>query len=128
MKNPKFSIIIALSPDRDAEVLESLKNVNYPKSKYEVIVKKGLNPSENRNNAIKEAKGEIIAILDDDVYLDNDIFLNAESFFREHPEIDLVGGPQLTPTTDNFFAKASGYVLESSFGAYKMSSRYKKSK
>ena len=128
MKNPKFSVVIALAPGRNAEVLESLKEINYPKSKYEVIVKKGFNPSENRNNAIKEAKGEIIAILDDDAFLNENIFINAEDFFNKHAEIGLVGGPQLTPETDKFFAKVSGYVLESKFGAYKMSHRYKKGK
>ena len=128
MKKPKFSVIIALGPGRNAEILDSLKNVNYPKNKYEIIVKEGLNPSENRNNAIKKANGEIMAILDDDVYLDENIFINAENFFNENKDIDLVGGPQLTPESDKFFAKVSGYVLESSFGAYKMSSRYKKNK
>ena len=128
MKKPFFSIIVALAPGRKAEILESLKNINYNKAKYEVIVKQGLNPSENRNNAIKEAKGDIIAVLDDDVFLDENILINAEKFFNAYPNIGLVGGPQLTPETDNFFARVSGYVLESSFGAYKMSTRYKKNK
>ena len=128
MKNPKFSIVIALAPGRNAEILESLKNVNYPKNKYEILVEQGLNPSENRNRAIKKAKGEIIAILDDDVFLDENILANAENFFNNNKDIGLVGGPQLTPETDKFFAKVSGYALESSFGSYKMSTRYKKNK
>ncbi|MAG47630.1 hypothetical protein CL617_03415 [archaeon] len=128
MTKPKFSIVIALAPERNAEVLDSLKLVDYLKENYEIIVKKGLNPSENRNNGIKESKGEIIVILDDDAYLDENILKNAESFFKEHKDISIVGGPQLTPKTDNFFAKTSGYVLESKFGAYQMSSRYTKQK
>ena len=122
----KFSVIIALGPGRNAEVLESLNKVSYDRKKIEIIVKKGLNPSENRNNGVKDAKGEILAFIDDDAVVDGDIFKNAEEFFSLHKEIDLVGGPQLTPETDNFFAKTSGYVLESYFGSHEMSCRYKK--
>ena len=79
--NKKFSIVIALAPYRSAEVLKSLKNVKYDKKKYEIIIKKGLNPSENRNYGIKKAKGEIIYFLDDDAIVDKNILKNAEEFF-----------------------------------------------
>ena len=122
----KFSVVIALAPERDAVVLKSLEKADYDKDKIEVIIKKGLNPSENRNKGVKEAKGEIIAFIDDDAIVDENIFKNAEEFFNNHPEIDLVGGPQLTPEDDGFFAKTSGLVLENYFGTSKMSCRYKK--
>ena len=104
----KFSVVIALAPERDAVVLKSLEKADYDKDKIEVIIKKGLNPSENRNKGVKEAKGEIIAFIDDDAIVDENIFKNAEEFFNNHPEIDLVGGPQLTPEDDGFFAKTYG--------------------
>ena len=122
----KFSVIIALAPDRDAEVLESLKNADYDNKKIQIVIKKGLNPSENRNNGVKEAKGEILAFIDDDASVDKDIFKNAEEFFALHKEIELVGGPQLTPQNDCFFAKTSGLVLENFFGTSNMSCRYKR--
>ena len=121
----KISIVIAVAPNRDAEVLSSLKNVDYPKKNYEVIVVKGLNPSENRNNGVKKAMGGIIAFIDDDALLDRNILKNAERFFKEHKEIDIIGGPQLTPKSDKWFARISGYALESYFGTNKMSKRYK---
>jgi len=124
----KFSVIIALAPSRNADVLESLHRVDYDKKRVEIIVKRGLNPSENRNNGCGEASGEILAFIDDDAFVDKDLFKNAEKFFLQHPEIDLVGGPQLTPATDGFFAKTSGYVLESWFGTHAMSCRYKQCK
>ncbi|HLC58162.1 MAG TPA: glycosyltransferase [Candidatus Nanoarchaeia archaeon] len=125
---PKFSIVIALAPDRGAEVLKSLENVDYDKKKMEIIIKKGLNPSENRNNGVRDARGEIIAFIDDDAVVDKHIFTNADEFFNKHPETDMVGGPQLTPEDDGFFAKTSGLVLQNYFGTSGMSYRYKQGK
>ena len=50
---------------------------------------------------------------------------NAENFFNKY-DVDIVGGPQLTPKDDKFFAKLSGAAIESRFGTYKMSNRYKR--
>jgi len=120
----KFSLIIPLAPGRNAEIIDSIKKSDYPKKDYEIIVKEGLNPSNNRNNGAKEAKGKFIAFLDDDAVIDENLFKNAEIFFKEHPEIDIVGGAQLTPEWQKGFAKISGYALSSKFGAWKMGRRY----
>lgn len=124
----KFSLVIALAPSRNAEVLKSIKNINYDKKKYEIIVEKGTNPSANRNNGVKKAKGEIIGFIDDDAVVDKEILNKAEEFFKKYPAISIVGGPQLTPEDDKFFARSSGYALSSIFGAWKMSHRYEKNK
>ena len=123
----KFSIIIAIAPDRTAPILESLNKLDYPKEDYEIIVEKGLNPSENRNRGITKAKGEILYFLDDDAVIEPDILTKAEQFFNEY-EVDILGGPQLTPKDDNYFAKSSGYVMTSFLATNKMSTRYKKAK
>jgi GT2 family glycosyltransferase len=52
---------------------------------------------------------------------------NAEKFFNEY-NVDVVGGPQLTPNNDGYFAKTSGYAMGSFLGTHKMSNRYKKGK
>ena len=121
-----FSVIIALAPGRNAEVLDSLKEAHYDKKEIQIVIKKGLNPSKNRNLGVREAKGEILAFIDDDAIVDKDLFKNAEAFFSMHKEIDLVGGPQLTPENDGFFAKTSGLILENYFGTSSMSCRYKR--
>jgi len=128
MAKLKFSLVVALAPNRNLELKDSLKNLDYPKNKYELIVERGTNPSENRNRGIKKSKGEIIAFIDDDAIVSKYLLKNAEEFLKEHKDIEIVGGTQLTPKTDNFFAKISGYVLENPFGTYKMSNRYKKGK
>lgn len=123
----KFSIIIPLAPSRNAPVLESIEKLDYSKDNYEVIVEQGLNPSTNRNKGVEKSKGEIIAIVDDDCIIDKNWLKNAEEFFNKY-DVDVVGGPQLTPESDNLFAKASGYMMSSIFGAYNMRVRYKKAK
>ena len=122
----KFSIVIPVAPDREAPVVESLKRLDY--KDYEVIVEKGTNPSANRNNGVKKAKGEIILFLDDDAYVDKDLLKNGEEFFKKYPNVSIVGGPQLTPKSDKWFARTSGYAIASYFGTQNMSKRYKKGK
>ena len=54
------------------EILNSIKELNYPKSDFRVIVVRGKNPSENRNKGTSNSSGEIIVFLDDDAVLDKD--------------------------------------------------------
>ena len=120
----EFSIIIPIAPNRNAEVLECLKKIDYPKNKYEILVEKGLNPSENRDRGIKKAKYEKLVFLDDDAYIEKDFLLNLKNFFDKYPDYDIVGGVQLTPDSDSKFSKISGIALSSFFGAYRMKNRY----
>jgi len=124
----KFSLVIPLAPYRNAEIIHSIENLDYSRKEFQVIVVKSLNPSNNRNRGAKKAKGEIIAFLDDDAVIESDFLRKAEDFFEKHPEVDIVGGPQLTPKDDEGFAKISGYALSSKFGAWKMVSRYESKK
>lgn len=123
-KSKKFSIVIALAPERNAEVLRSLEKINYNKEGYEIIIERGRNPSDNRNNGAKKAAGEIIAFIDDDAIMHPEILNVAEKFFQTHKDIDVVGGPQLTPKDDSIFGKISGIAFSSKFGAWKISNRY----
>ncbi|MBX4196785.1 glycosyltransferase [Candidatus Pacearchaeota archaeon] len=124
----RFSIVIALAPWRDAEILSSIQTLDYPKKNFEVIIIKGLNVPDNRNNGVKKAKGEIIVFLDDDAIIEKDFLKKIDSFLDDHKEISIVGGAQITPKSDKFFARVSGYVLEDPFGAPGVNRRYRKSK
>ena len=124
----KFSLVVPLAPGRDAPILESIKELDYPKNEFHVVVVKGLNPSENRNKGAEKSKGEIIAFLDDDATLEKNYLKKAEEVFRNHEEIDIVGGPQLSPKDEKGFAKISGYALTSSFGAFGRVHRYTQKK
>lgn len=124
----RFSLVIALAPYRDAEILKSIGEMDFSKKEYEVIIEKGFNASDNRNRGAEKAKGEIIGFLDDDGIVPENLLKNVERFFREHSEIDIVGGPQLTPLDEKGFAKISGYALSSKFGGWNTSNRYGKKK
>ena len=121
----RFSIIIPVAPYRNAEILSSIKNLDYKKSKFETIVKKGLNPSKNRNDAAKEAKSEYLVFLDDDAIINPDYLSVLDKIIKECKAAAL-GGPQFTPKNDSFFGKASGYIFGSFLATYQMSNRYKR--
>lgn len=120
----RFSLVIPVAPERDAKILDSIKEIDYPKKDFEIIVKNGKNPSENRNKGIEKAKGEFVVFLDDDASVKKDYLKKIKNFFDRYPVIDIVGGPQLTSKDENFFAKMSGIVLTSNFGVYKIRKRY----
>ncbi len=120
MKN--ISIVIPLAPDRRLDIKDSLLK---DKNKIHLIVEKGANPSRNRNKGIKKAKTEFIAFLNAHSILTENWPEKVKEFFEAHPEIDIVGGPQLTSKNDPFFERASGYALSSIFGAAEASTRYR---
>jgi len=124
----KFSLVIPVAPYRNAEILGSIAKLDFPKKEYEVIVENGTNPSENRNRGFEKSRGKVIVLLDDDAVLEEDYLKRVEEFLEAHPEISVVGGPQLTPKNEKGFAKISGYALSSKFGAWKLSNRYSSQK
>lgn len=124
----EFSVVIPIAPGRNAEIIKCLKNQNYSKKNFEIIIQEGRNPSENRNKGIEKSKREIIIFLDDDAYINEDYLSNVEKFFIDYPTIDIVGGPQLTPKGSSFFEKITGIALTSYFGAFNVSKRYKQGK
>ena len=126
----RFSIVVTYPEWKEtAEVVDSIKEIDYPKSKFEIITLPGPgSPSIYRNKGAEKGKGEIIVFLDDDAIVDKELLKRADEFFKEHREIDIVGGPQLTPLDEKGFAKISGYALSSKFGGWKTSNRYGKGK
>jgi len=120
-----FSIIIPCKK-RTSYLDECLKNIKRMSLKdYEVIVlpdKKEIipgvrviplkaGPAEKRDLGVKKAKGKFIAFIDDDAFPDRDWLKNSLKYFKKG--FAAVGGPQITPRTDSFSQKVSGYTLSS---------------
>lgn len=132
---PFISIII---PVRNVEniisqCLESLKALDYPGDKYEVIIADSESDDKTplivekygailvstpkrsvcagRNEGFKVAKGDIIAFSDADCIMDRNWIKNSLKYF-EDPKVAAVGGPNITPQNDTPFAKAVGFVFD----------------
>ncbi len=83
---------------------------NLPKTT--IIATGEIGPAEKRDLALRYAKGEILAFLDDDAYPRKDWLINAVRHFK-NPDVAAVGGPAVTPPNNNIWQKASGAVYSS---------------
>lgn len=79
------------------------------------IIPLNAGPAEKRDLAAKQAKGEILAFLDDDAYPAQDWLKNAVGCF-ENLSVVAVCGPGVTPKEDSVWQKASGWVSASFLG------------
>lgn len=118
----RISVVIPASNDCKINALDSLKSQE--KKPFEVLVERGDNTSRNRNNGIRKARGDLIAFANAHSVFPQDWTRNIEEFFSLYPQIEIVGGPQLTPKENGFFGKVSGVALSSMFGAANVRSRY----
>ena len=125
---PWFSVIIPRAPGREVMTLESLQAMECSDGLYEVLLEDGPSPPLNRNRCFRRARGGVLAFTDDDCIVDGQWLPRAAAFFRDHPEYDAVGGPQLTAPWEGRFARVSGYAFASFFGAYRMSRRYRRTR
>jgi len=80
-------------------------------------------PGVKRNIGIKNSNGAFCGFIDNDAYPRSD-WLTTALKILEDPQVGAVGGPGLTPDTDEPSQKAGGYIL-SSFMVGNLSSRYK---
>ncbi len=104
---------IILLPDHSAKSIEGVRIISTgPES-----------PGVKRNVGVKNSNGQFCAFIDNDAFPRSDWLTNAMKYF-ENQEVGGVGGPGLTPETDNFMQKAGGYVL-SSFMVGNLTSRYR---
>jgi len=109
---PEFEIIFL--PDKEARL--NYKDVS-------VIPTGETGPAMKRNVGVKEAKGEIIAFIDDDVYPAKNWLKNAVRNFID-PEVAAAGGPAVTPDKDNVMQKASGLIYSSKLVSGEYAYRY----
>ena len=67
-------------------------------------------PAEKRNLGIREARGEVVAFLDDDAVPLPGWLQRAARYFANHPDIAAVGGPAMTPPGSPWLAGLGGRV------------------
>ena len=99
-----FEVIVLPDGEVKAEGEGERRNVRFlPTGK--------VRPAEKRNLGIREAKGEIIAFIDDDAYPDRSWLEHAVRYFSED-SIGAVGGPGVTPPGDCGLARIGGRVYD----------------
>lgn len=118
--------MIPAGKDSELEVLRSLKNQTIKPEK--VIVVRGSHASRNRNRGIERVETDFVAFVNAHSSFPPNWVESIENFFDIYPDVDVVGGPQLTPPEGGFFEKVSGYALTSKFGAANVAGRYGKGK
>lgn len=101
LKYDNFEILIF--PDTDSA--EKFPNTR-------IIASGEIGPADKRDMALKYARGELFAFIDDDAYPREDWLINAIGYFDD-PNVGAVGGPAVTAPDDDIWQQASGKVYES---------------
>lgn len=125
MNYPLVSIIIPVKPGRNVIALECVKWLDYPAERLEVFVSEGNQPSRQRNEAVRKAKGEIIYFLDDDSCPVPDALKRIVTHFEDE-KVAAVGGPSITPEGDSLLQRSFGAALGSFLGGFSIRNRYRR--
>ncbi len=133
MMQPFISVIIPYRPNDDiSNPKKSFEEVDYPKNKKEIIFIKGNNPSQQRNKAIKKAKGNILVFVDEDSSFSKNYFSKILKLINKYPNTEIFGGPVLLKENSSVFEKAvqnlmSNFIFSAyAYKRYKSSGKNKK--
>lgn len=125
MEYPLVSIIIPVKPGGAVKALECIKWLDYPEERLEIFVSEGTQPSRQRNEAARRAKGEIVYFLDDDSCPVPDALKRIVRHFEDE-KVAAVGGPSITPEGDSLLQRTFGAALGSFLGGFSIRNRYKR--
>lgn len=122
---PGRSEILVVCNGSDPATEDYLRELSGVESRLHLMELKQGSPAEARNAALSKVRGEIVYFLDDDVTIAPDLFTRALSTFAQRPEVDVIGGPNLTPPGSSIFEQCAGAVLASRFGSGRVADRYR---
>jgi succinoglycan biosynthesis protein ExoA len=108
-------VVVCNGPDAESEGFLDQLAAREPRLIVMRLAKR--QPGAARNAAVDRARGEIIFFLDDDVTVRPGFFSGVMRLFAERPELDVLGGPNLTPLESGRFEHCVGRVLASPFGS-----------
>ena len=133
---PFISVIITAKNEERLirSCITSLRQLNYPKDQFEILIIDGLSAdrtaevaremgatvirnekqtvSPGRNIGFENAKGELIAFTDADCIVDKAWLSSCVKYFERDDTVACVGGPNLTPADESDFGKAVGFVFD----------------
>ena len=96
----------------EVQAVAAARKLDYPADRLEIIVARGRQPSVQRNEAIRAARGEWVYFLDDDALPPPNNLRWAGPFFSD-PQIGMVGGPNLCPPSAPALEQVFAVVLAS---------------
>ncbi|OFZ21434.1 MAG: hypothetical protein A2X94_07965 [Bdellovibrionales bacterium GWB1_55_8] len=124
----RFSIIIPAKESGVAHAsLTTLRAINWPGSDYEVLLATGNNPSRQRNEAWKRARGEYLLFLDDDSEVSPDLLMRYSDAIDSFPDAAVYGGPSVYYSKTGGFTAAVQLLFLSRFALGPVSARYRPS-
>ncbi|MEI8288470.1 MAG: glycosyltransferase family 2 protein [Verrucomicrobiota bacterium] len=110
---PIVTVIIAAPPDlAEVKALTAVRQLDYPLPSLEIIIARGRQPSVQRNEAVKAARGEWIYFLDDDSVPARDN-LRRLADYTSDTRVAMVGGPNICPPEAPALEKTFAVVLAS---------------
>ena len=113
-----FEVLVFTTETLDKKIINQ-----FPKIKFIESPETKNKPAEKRDLAIKFAKGEFFAFIDDDAFPSKDWLKYAIAIFDDE-NITAVGGPGITPDNSSIFEKASGWVSASPIGGFGSTYRF----
>jgi GT2 family glycosyltransferase len=108
-----------------AAACEHIRKVIPDDPRYEVLLAEGSAPSQQRNLAAREARGEILYFLDDDSLISPENLDECINCLSD-PAVAVVGGPSITPASDSWLQQLFGLALSSAFGSGAVKNRYRR--
>jgi len=118
---PRLEILV-LPDSRDSTIPANAAG-RLDSGNLRIIPTGNIGPAEKRNRGIKESGGELLAFLDDDTYPSQGWLKNSLRHF-EKEEVAAVGGPAVTPESDDLRQKAGGAIFASLLGGGTCRYRY----
>jgi GT2 family glycosyltransferase len=119
-----FSIIVPVKPGGHVAACQHINKNISADTNYEMLLAEGNAPSKQRNNAAREAGGDLLYFLDDDSLVKHENLVICSEAMND-PTVAVVGGPSLTPAGDSWLQQLFGYALASGFGSGAVSNRYR---
>ncbi len=119
-----ISIIIPVKPGLEPQAVRRIESLGFLLDSLEILISEGTNPSAQRNEAVRQATGEVVYFLDDDSIIFHDSISRIQKHFSDSAVV-AVGGPSITPFHDSLLQQCIGAALESPLGAGGVRNRYR---
>lgn len=110
---PFVTVVIPTRPGPlEAAAVSASRALDYPADRLEIIVARGKQPSAQRNEALRAARGDLIYFLDDDSIPPRNNLLRGVAHFKD-PQVKMLGGPNVCPPGAPLVEKVFALVLAS---------------